>query len=345
MARCLVFGLLLLAPARAGEDPALSGARVWKGFIEVAAVSSEPPDGRGREIQKERIDFVLLTEPPKQSVAWPRLPMLMREGFGSYELSIDFKTGQDAEAIVKQGEGQGKLYPRVQGFVEPTQNRYKIVAAVTPGELVARSSIAGMWEGKPTAWRTVLQRTPFLGAFEAEGELDEQGRVLRGTRSFLDRRQTLDRQVDITWRIERIDPVVKGRIVDQHERAVPGMKVFARHTNPERRRNRLPPLWREGESDVEGRFRLECFWAPWTVEVVGLEREGIVYEGRVVPGDVQLRLDDVPDLVIQVKAYDLARLPRPELLRRHFQGDVGRYLAWLRERVSEEVLARALISR
>ena len=32
---------------------------------------------RGEEAQKERIEFVLLTEPPRQSIAWPRLPLLI----------------------------------------------------------------------------------------------------------------------------------------------------------------------------------------------------------------------------------------------------------------------------
>ena len=84
------------------EEVVLHEQRVWKGVVEVASKSRERAGGEGREQQQERIEFVLLTRPPRQSVMAARLPMQMRESSGSYRLTLDLKDGEGQQAVRKK---------------------------------------------------------------------------------------------------------------------------------------------------------------------------------------------------------------------------------------------------
>jgi hypothetical protein len=193
------------------------------------------------------------------------------------------------------------------------------------------------------AMRTAGRRVPFLSGFEMEGASGDEGRLIEGKRTITDRRGGVVREAEVTWRLERLDAAVRGRVVDHLGRPVAGMKVLARYTDATRRSKRLPPLLREGTTGEDGRFRIDAFHGGWTVQLVGQERDGIVLAGRALPDLVQVRFDDVPDLELKTEAYRLERLPRPELFDGHFQGDADAYLSYLRERKPPELLERALV--
>lgn len=336
--RCLIL-ILLLPAAAAPEEILLLEKRAWRGVVEVSAVSRTPADGHGRERQRERLDFVLVTSPPRKTVAWARVPLRMHDGRGDFDLSIDMRQGRDEKIVIRKGRGAGRLHPHVLGYVEPGRRRYGLTIRATPRDLVARTTLSGMGRSGFATWRSVTSRRSFLADLQVQGEVTEEGRVLAGRRTLLDKRAALAREVEITWRIERVDPVVQGRVTDHLDRPVAGLEVLARTTNPARIRKRLPPLLRKGRTDDDGCFRIPVFWAHWGVEVVGRQHEGTVFSGHKT--DAAVRFDDVPRLEIRVDAYDLGALPYARLLGGHFQGDVAAYLAYVRERVPARVLQAA----
>ena len=336
--RCLIL-ILLLAAEAAPEEVLLLEERAWKGTVSVSSVSSEPRQGRGRELQTERLEFVLLTAPPKKAIAWPRVPLRMRGGRGEFDLAIDMREGEREKVVVRKGHGAGSLHPVVRGYVEPSRRRYALTIRAMPHNLVAKTTLSGVGKSGFATWRSITSRRSFLANLEVSGEVTEGGRVLTGKRAFVDKRTHLARAVEITWRIERVDPVVEGRVTDHLGRPLADVSVLARTTNPARIRKRLPPLLRRGKSDGDGRFRIPAFWAHWGVEAIGTQRGGVVFEG--VRTDAPVRFDDVPQVEIRVVAYDLRALPYARLLGGHFQGDVARYLAYVRERVPDAVLERA----
>jgi hypothetical protein len=330
------------APPTGPADASLLERRAWKGVIEAKAKGRNPGVTRGEETQCERIEFLLVTEPPRRSIAWPRLKLAMREGHGGYELAIDVREGDGDAAISTRGEAAGELHPRVDGYVEPTTGKWKLLVEISPGTIAPVATLSGLWEGRFVTWRTALRRVPLLAAFEEEGDLGDEGRVIVGEKTFVDKRGGVVRDVEVTWRIERLDPAVRGRVRDHLGRPVEGLKILARYQNAQRLRQRLPPLLREGRTDGAGRFRIDAFHGAWAVELVGEEREGIVLAGRVLDELVQVRFDDVPDLDLRIDAYRLDALPYARLLAGHFQGDVGAFLAHVRERVAPELLEGAL---
>ena len=344
--RCLVL-ILVLGGAAAGDeapagDPALLEPRAWKGVIEARGRNVGKEITKGEEVQHERIEFLLVTEPPRTTIGWPRLAFKLREGRGAYELSTDVCEGDGEGALSSRGAAAGELHPVIEGFVEPTTGKYKLAFEVMPGTIAIVGTVSGVVEGKLVNHRTAGRRSPFLSGFGVEGDLGEEGRVISGERTITDRRGGVLREAAVTWRLERLDAVVRGRVRDHLGRPVEGMKVLARHVDADRIRKRLPPLVREGKTDGNGRFRIDAFHGGWTVQLVGEERDGLVLAGRAVPEVLQVRFDDVPDLEVSVEIYRLDLLPQPHLLGGHFQGDADAYLAHVRERAPAALLERAL---
>lgn len=323
-------------------DPSLLEPRAWKGVIEASGRNVGKEITRGEEVQRERIEFLLVTEPPRTTIGWPRLAFKLREGRGGYELSTDVCEGEGEGALTSRGAAAGELHPVFEGYVEPTTGKYKLSVDVTPSTIAVLGTVSGVVEGKFMNHRTAGRRAPFLSGFGVEGDLGEEGRVIEGKRTLTDRRGGVVREAEVTWRVERLDAAVRGRVTDHLGRPVAGMKVLARNRSAEQIRKRLPPLVREGKTDAEGRFRIEAFHGAWTVQLVGEEREGLVLAGRVVDGVTEIRFDTVPDPDLKIEIYRLDRLPQPHLLRGHFQGDADAYLAHIRERAAAEVLKRAL---
>jgi len=334
--RLFALCLLLYGPA-AAEETLLHEERSWLGTIEVTATSRMPADGKGEEVHTERIEFRLVSMPPRVTIARPRLPMTMREGKGSWSLVADTREGEGRKQIVTKGKGRGRLWPRVQGYVEPETGRYRLIARATPAALVAKATLSGFHEGRFTTWRTTVDRAPFLGSFDVKGRATEDGRVLEGEKTFVDRRARLTRDVTIRWRLERVDPVIRGRVVDPRGQPVAGLDVIARKYNPDRR-----PLVRSAKTDEDGCFSIPVFFSPWTVEVRGAVRDGVVYEGRLEA--LRLRPDRVTTLDIELSAYRHAALPRPRLVKGHFQGDLRAYFEWIRARYPERRLEAAKIA-
>jgi hypothetical protein len=336
--------LILLGSLAVGDDapspadPSLLEPRAWKGVIEASGRNVGKEITRGEETQRERIEFLLVTEPPRKSIAWPRLPFRMREGKGTFELSADVREGAGDGAITSKGTASGELHPAVEGWVEPTTGKFALTVNVAPSVLAVVGSVTAVIDGKLVHYRTAGQRAAFLSGFGVEGAAGEEGPVIAGSRKIEDRRGGVTREAEVTWRIERLDPAVRGRVVDHLGRPVEGLRVLARY----RRAGGLPPLLHEARTDAEGRFRIEAFHGGWMLQVMGEEREGRVIAGVALPDLVQVRFDDVPDLEIETQVYLLERLPQARLLRGHFQGDADAFLEYTRARAPAAVLDRAL---
>jgi len=334
----ILLGGLAIGDDAPPADPSLLEPRAWKGVIEASGRNVGKEITRGEEVQRERIEFLLVTEPPRKSIAWPRLPFRMREGTGPFELSADVREAQGEGAITSKGASAGEIHPAVEGYVEPTTGKFALTVNVAPSVLAVVGSVTAVVDGKLVHYRTAGQRAAFLSGFGMEGDLGEEGRVIRGSRKLEDRRGGVTREAEVTWRIERLDPAVRGRVVDHLGRPVEGMRVLARY----RRSGGLPPLLKEANTDAEGRFRIEAFHGGWMLQVLGEEREGRVIAGVALPDLVQVRFDDVPDLEIRTQIYRLEALPQPRLLRGHFQGDADAFLEYTRARVPAAALERAL---
>ncbi|MHC4223204.1 MAG: hypothetical protein ACYSX0_00700 [Planctomycetota bacterium] len=336
--------LLLLALPALGEVGTRSQEkRAWRGAFEVRSLSREPNDGQGREEQREKVEFVLVSSPPHARVQVPRIPFQLRKCTGSFHLRVDVTEGKGEEAIVTRGGRDGPLYPRVVGVLNPRTGFCGLQVVVTPRQLVTKATLSGIDKGRFQTFRTVLSRTFFLQGLKVEGELTKEGRLLEGERKFVDREGKHPRDVTITWRLERIDPVVAGRVVDHLGRPVPDIEVLARATIPQRVRNRLPPIVKKARTDAHGRFAMDAFWGHWSLDVVGVEREGTVFESRKLRGGVDLRFDDAPEVELTLRAYRLRALPDSRLLKGHFRGDVGAYLDYIRPRVREGRMRHALV--
>jgi hypothetical protein len=337
-----VLFLLSLGAVRAEDDPLATEERIWRGTIEIVSISREPPEGTGREEQRERIEFRLASRPADRKSAFEAVPFRMIETKGAWSLSIDTRDGDGDKGVVRQGDATGTLHGTVTGAIDPRTGKYRIAVDASPESLVVKTTMSGKFQGRFTTWRTVLDRAPLLDGFVETGEAADGNTRITGSKTLVDRRVWLPRDVTVTWSIERIDPVVRGRITDHHGAPLAGIAVIARCTTAARTRAGLPPEIRQGTTGDDGRFRLQAHWGFWRVEVLGLERDGVVVEKAILKQGVPLSLENVPDLAIRLKAFDLAKLPRAGLLRQHFLGNVGDFLAWLRERYPETRLDAAL---
>jgi len=339
----LILAAFLAAQARAEPgNELLLEKRAWRGFVEVTSSSWPPPGGKGGETQTERAEFVVITEPPRRTIGWAKLIFALKESKGRYTLALDTREGEGKKLRTAQGSGSGRLHVTVLGFLEPKTRKYRLALQVTPRDLIARHTIAGFADGRFTTWRCILSRRPFLAAFDHTGVADKDLRVMEGAKTFTDRRVRLARKVTVKWRVERVDPVLKGRVVDHHGRPLAGIKVVASTTNAGRRTNGLPPIFKEGVTDEAGRFSIDAWWSHWQVRVKAERRKGLVLAGGRVENGVQLRFDDVPGVTMTVPVYRLEVLPRFRKLPGHFQDDVERYLEWIRPRVPSRRLEVAL---
>ncbi|MHC4933021.1 MAG: carboxypeptidase-like regulatory domain-containing protein [Planctomycetota bacterium] len=335
--------LLLALPASGSAGILATEKRAWRGVFEVRSLSREPTDGQGREEQRERVEFLLVSTPPDARVRVPRVPFELRKGTGSFHLRVDVTEGKGKEAVLTHGQRDGPLYPRISGVLNPKTGFCGLQVVITPKELVTKATLSGIDKGRFQTFRTVLTRALFLQGLKVEGELTGDGRLFEGERKLVDREGKHPRDVTITWRMERVDPVVAGRVVDHLGRPVPDIEVLARTTNPQRVRNRMPPIVKRVQTDAHGRFAMDAFWGQWSLEVVGAERGGTVFESRTLEGGVNLRFDDAPEVEVTLRAYRLRALPDSKLLKGHFRGDVGAYLEYIRRRAADERMRRALV--
>ena len=225
------------------------------------------------------------------------------------------------------------------GELDAGTGRYRLVVRTTPVRLVAKTTLSGIDRGSFRTFRTVTARASFLDGLELKGLAKERG----GSRTFVDKKAGLVRDVVVRWTLERVDPVLKGRVLDHLGRPVAGLRLLAKTTNPARIRQRLPPLLRKGVTDRNGRFAIDVFFAHWGLEAVGVAREGLVVEGVRHKTGIAVRFKNAPRAELTVNVYRLKALPYARLVHRYFKGDVSRYLAYVRERVDAAALDRALV--
>jgi hypothetical protein len=343
-----VFGALILlllaaAPTGAEEPPLLMReSRAWKGIVEVRARPKAFPGIEGGTTQTERIEFVVVTDPPKKIINVPRLDFRPREMSGEFKIDVDLKEGSGDRARKTSGQGGGGLFPKVRGYVLPSRDHCAFEVSVSPSRLTARTTMVGIHRGKLSTFRSVATSRPFLQRFKAAGRLEEGGRRASGSESFIERSGRYPRVVTVSWSLERIDPVIEGTVTDSAGKAVAGVKVLARSTNAYRIQNKMPPFLKEAETDDRGRFRIDAWTASWNLEVLGLEREGVVYSPADL-FDVKIGFTETPDLEIRLEAFRLRDLPWAYLLRRHFQGDVRGFLEHIRARVPERRMRVAMV--
>ena len=69
----------------------------------------------------------------------------------------------------------------------------------------------------------------------------------------------------------------------------------------------------------------------------------MLFAGREVKEPVELKQEESPESRIEVPAYTLRALPTPQLLHRHFRGDVDAYLAYIRPRARHGEMERARV--
>lgn len=334
-----LFALFLLTASVWADEVVLDEVRAWHGRIQIEARSEPGKGASGTELQTESVDFVVVTDPRFTAGARERLQLRLRQAEGEWKLKLDLRQDQGSGDLVTQGSGEGKLLLSLTGTLDPTTRRVVLKTGAKPHRLVAQTMLSGVDAKGLAAFRTVASRLPYLGGLEEQGELSEDGRTARGERTFVDRRGTYPRKVVIRWSLERLDPEVRGRVVDGKGEPAAGLRVLARTW----RAGRM--ILKEGVTGADGRFSIPVHFASWGVQVVGREEKGVVTSGLVAPDAAMLRFDSVPDLELEVKRYRLALLPRPELLASHFQGDVDGYLEWVTRRASPAALARAEVKR
>jgi hypothetical protein len=154
----------------------------------------------------------------------------------------------------------------------------------------------------------------------------------------VDRHGKYPRTVTVSWKLVRLDPEVRGRVLDQNGRPAPNMTVYARTWAAGRM------LAHTAVTDADGRFAIPAHFATWGVHVTGREENGIVTSGVNIADATAIKFDSVPEVGVRVKRYRLVRLPRYRLLATHFRGDVDRFLDYLAKRVPAAQLARAEIT-
>ncbi len=338
----LVFHLLGQNAHGEAHSDVLAEERAWRGVLEVSSKSLPPPGGKGGETQTERVEFLLTTKPPRRTAGWAKLTFTQRETTGHYTLTVDTSEGTGESARTTKGQGAGRLHAKIVGFLEPKTRAYRLAVAVTPDRIVAMQTLSGFAKGRFTTWRHVAGRRAFLAKFDHTGTASADLSVMEGEKTFVDRKVRLRRDVTVRWRIERIDPVLRGRVVDHNGAPLAGVEVVATNRTPQRRAQGLPPLRKEGRTDANGEYKIDVWWGHWNVAVAGKRERGLVMAGARTSNTAHVRFDRVDPVPLTVPVYRLAALPTAHKLVRHFQGDVAAYLAWITPRVPKARLRAAL---
>ncbi len=342
--------LLLTAPWAAADHTSilLREQRAWKGFIKVRALTKGAEKGYGSEEQSETIELVLVSEPQRRTAAVSRMPLREIAVQGSYSLRIDLKAPADGiEGLAtRRGSGEGRLHMRAQGWVDPVKGLYRITTISTPKKITALTSSSGLVNGQLETFRSVRTRATILARFVASGRLKNNGKTIRGTRTYVDGVGQEKRDISISWEFRRIDPVLEGRVVAGDGHPVAGVRVLARTNTPARVSKRLPAIVREALTDRSGRFRIGAFWGTWGIQTLG-DTLTVNGEVRLVAGvhlkePAVLRFDDVSEIEVEVDVYRPGVLPRIHTLRRSFSGDVDAYLRYWRQR-SPDLVERARV--
>ena len=316
----------LLGTPVLGDEVLLREVRAWRGEWTVVGRGDPGPAGRGSDVQTERVTFLAITDPRVTVGARERLKIRLRRSEGTWKLALDLKERKGAGELATTGGGSGELHFLLNGVLDVKRRRVHLRTGARPHRLVARMTLSGVDAKGLAALRTVASRTPYTAGLDEWGALSEDGRTAHGERTFVDRRGRYPRTVTVRWKMVRLDPEVKGRVLDQHGRPVVGATVLARSVAGGGLQ------LRRATTDDEGRFRIEAQFGSWGVQVIGHEKGGIVTGGWVKADVARVRFDAAPEVEVRVKRYRLAWLPRSHLLAEHFRGDVDRFLTYLKRR-------------
>ena len=313
--------LLLLAGPVWAKDPLLTEARAWKVAVTVEARARPPTDGKGTETQYEHAEFLLVTKPPRRPEDGPAVDFEMRRGEGDYRVKIDMVESRKGKAVVTKGSAAGRLFVSITGAVSAATGHYRFRIQATRRQFTVHTTLSGQHHGRFTTFRLADTRRSYMRDLLLEGQVKQEGALLEGRREFVDKQNKFVRDVVVTWRFERIDPVLKGRVTDHLGRPVEGAEIIARTSIGAGRRNFL----RKAKTDADGRFVIDAMWGTWWLLVTPELRGQVVYANRGFR-TVALNFEKVQPADMTVDAFRLRALLDFHLLRAHFRGDVRGFL-------------------
>lgn len=319
---------LLLTPVMADRSLLLKESRAWEGELIVELQA----DG---EVQREVATFMLLTDPARTSGSRSRLKMRQRSASAEWSLRIDRRRSQGSRDLITKGGGAGVLRVAVHGRLDVSTGNVQLNISTKRSRLVVKTMLSGEDSRGFAAYQTVASRPPLLAALSESGQLSSDGLTVVGERIVESRRSARRHKLTIRWTLRRMDPEVRGRILDQHGAPVAGVEVIAQTLGRE------GMLLRTGKSGADGRFSILADFGPWGVRIKGRHEKGIVTGGWSRVDAVNLKLDKRSHLDVRVERYQLSKLPKSALLQSHFRGDVDAYMAYLVRRVSAARLRSA----
>jgi len=344
----MLLGVLLLAAVSAAEDekkPALlAEARGWRGVVELESQLQAGKGDRSEEVQTERAEFFAVTDPRKSAEPEHLLPLLVGRIQGEWAVRLDLREKRSGREVANKGAESGRLNFVFAGTVDARTGAVRLRFGTRGQRFSVKTTLSGMDTDGFATFRSVALRRSLLDGLVEIGALDEGGLRATGEREFEVKRGTFVRKVRIRWSLERLEPEVRGRVVDQHGQPVEGLQVIARTRDTSKEWFESGTLVREAKTGADGKFRVPVEFGTWGVEIPGRVDGGVLTRGWVQPDAAQIRFDNVPDFKVEAIRYVFARLPQRHLLERKFQGDVNRYMAFIERRYSKASLARARVS-
>jgi len=335
--------LLGISPARAGDEvnALLKSPRAWRGVVEVESSLQTAKFLAGDEIQRERVEFVVLTDPARTAGADHMLKLRLARAKGNWSLKIDLRDSRGASEISTKGAASGALNFVVDGIIDVARGEVRLRFGTRGQRMLAKTTSSGVSGAGFATFRNVATRRSILEGLVETGSLDARRAKAEGAREFVLKRGRYTRKVRIRWSLEHLEPVVRGRILDQHGQPVAGLVVIARTLSPAGPGRVASTLRLEAKSGPDGRFRIPARIGTWGIEVQGRLVNGVLTRGWVKSDAVRLRFDHVPNLSIEAVAYAYPKLPRTRLLARHFRSDVNVYMAYIERRHTKAQLALA----
>jgi len=345
----MLLGVLLwgtISVQAADEGPTLlREARGWRGVVEIESRLQAATGIQGEEVQKERVEFFAVTDPKRTGDAEHVLPLRLGRAQGRWSLKIDLRESRGAGDVATKGVAAGSLDFLLEGTVDAKSGEVRLRFGTRGQRLSVKTTTSGMDSAGFGTFRSVATRRSILDGVTEKAALDSAGRVAKGEREFDVKRGKYTRKARIRWSLERLEPEVRGRIVDQYGQPVEGLRVIARTLKPAGPGYMASTVALEAKSGRDGRFRIPAKFATWGLEVQGRLAKGVVTRGWVKANAAQVRFDDVPDLEIEAITYIHARLPQPHLLGRRFGDDVNRYMEYIERRYSVRRLAPARVPK
>jgi hypothetical protein len=338
--------VLLIGAIASGDDTEsvlLKEPRAWRGVIEVESRRHPAQKGGSEEIQTERAEFIALTDPKATVGARGQLKLRLRRGTARWTLKINQKETKRGRQVTTRGAGAGDLPVSLSGSLDVATGRIELRTSTSSQRLVANTTLSGSDDVGFNTYRSVATRSPFLGSLKESGKLDADQRSAKGERTFDLKTGRFPRRVTVRWSFARLDPEVRGTIVDHNGKPIAGLKVIARTMAPAGPGTEAYLKMREGVTDRAGRFAIPAELGSWGVAVVPRVEKGLLTSGWSKTDAALLRFDEVPELSITLTRYELARLPRAHQLAGSFRGDVQRYLTYIKKRYPARRLSLAAV--